>query len=96
MHAAGENPARPPSPQVHDYYGVPLWLMKEYLTQLGAAEVAENRFEAPGWQAELRPAPWRQLGSLRVGGTQAAFTGDAAALAQMFARLHWKTQRGGG
>jgi hypothetical protein len=96
MQSAGEDPAGPQAPQVHDYYGVPLWMMKEYLAQLGAAEVAENRFEAPGWQAELRPAAWKTIGSLRVGGTQAAFTGSDAALAQMFERLHWKTLRGGG
>jgi hypothetical protein len=30
--------------QVHDYYGVPLWLMKSYLADLGAEEVAKPRW----------------------------------------------------
>lgn len=87
-----QNPAAAP----HDYYGVPLWMMKEYLAQLGAREVAENVFEGPGWQASLEAAPWKHVGSLRVGGTRAAFSGDSLALDALFERLHWKTLRGGG
>ena len=40
--------------QVHDYYGVPLWLMKSYLADLGAQEVADAVMEADGWRAEPR------------------------------------------
>ena len=90
--------------QTHDYYGVPLWLMKEYLAQLGAREGAADSsagngadvMEADGWRAELRKAAPRHLGSLVIGGTTVTFTGDAQALAAMFERLHWKTLRGGG
>ena len=98
--------------QTHDYYGVPLWLMKEYLAQLGAREGASDSksdsktdskagsgaevMVADGWRAELRKAAPRHLGSLVIGGTTATFTGDAQALAAMFERLHWKTLRGGG
>jgi len=94
--------------QTHDYYGVPLWLMKEYLAQLGAREGASDSksdskagsgaevMEADGWRAELRKAAPRHLGSLVIGGTTVTFTGDAQALAAMFERLHWKTLRGGG
>jgi hypothetical protein len=38
----------------HDYYGVPVWLMQEYLTQLGGRTVGENQMEGDGWRAELR------------------------------------------
>lgn len=82
--------------QTHDYYGVPLWLMKEYLEQLGAHEGAEGVWEAEGWRASLRKAAPRHIGSLVVGGTTATFAGDAEALAALFERLHWKTLRGGG
>ena len=82
--------------QVHDYYGVPLWLMKSYLADLGAQEVADAVMEADGWRAELSKAPVKRIGALAVGGTTASFTGDAPALAAMFERLHWKTLRGGG
>jgi molybdopterin synthase sulfur carrier subunit len=80
----------------HDYYGVPLWMMKEYLAQLGASEAGENVFEAQGWRAVIEPAPWKQVGSLRVGGTRATFRGEPQALAALFERLHLKTLRGGG
>ena len=43
-------------PLVHDYYGVPLWLMKSYLTDLGADEVGESVMAGDGWRAELRKA----------------------------------------
>ncbi|MFN8487707.1 MAG: DUF1952 domain-containing protein [Caldilineaceae bacterium] len=80
----------------HDYYGVPLWLMKEYLADLGAAEVTENVMVADGWQAKVSKAPPNRIGSLVIGGATVEFTGDAAALEVMFQKLHWKTLRGGG
>lgn len=86
----GEEPRR------HDYYGVPLWLLKDYLGQLGGVETAPDVMEGQGWRAELGKATLRRVGSLQVGGATAAFTGDDAALAELFERLHWKTQRGGG
>jgi hypothetical protein len=82
--------------QTHDYYGVPIWLMKEYLEQLGAQEESENVLVAAGWRAHRRKADPRHLGSLVIGGATVTFEGDAAALAAMFERLHWKTLRGGG
>ena len=85
-----------PLEQTHDYYGVPLWLMKEYLGQLGAQEVADNVMAAEHWRADLRKADPRRIGSLVVGGTTATFYGEKQALEAMFERLHWKTLRGGG
>ena len=99
-----QGPEQTPA-QTHDYYGVPLWLMKEYLAQLGARECGANGaadvmeagvMEAGGWRAELRKAAPRHLGSLVIGGTTVTFSGDEQALAAMFERLHWKTLRGGG
>lgn len=80
----------------HDYYGVPLWLLKSYLTDLGGVEVAENVIEGVGWRADVRKAIPRSIGSLTVGGATADFSGDAAALDALFEKLHWKTLRGGG
>ena len=96
--------SEPAHEQTHDYYGVPLWLMKEYLAQLGARDCGASEgandgadaMEADGWRAELRKAAPRHLGSLVIGGTTVTFSGDPQALAAMFERLHWKTLRGGG
>ena len=86
----------------HDYYGVPIWLMKNYLVQLGARETQENVLEGAGWRAELRKAEVRHLGSLRVGGTTVDFSGEPGALTaavrtaslEDLARRWLKTERG--
>ncbi len=80
----------------HDYYGVPRWLMKEYLADLGAVEVAENVMQGEGWQAVVTKAPPHHIGSLVVGGASVEFSGDETALAAMLVQLHKKTLRGGG
>lgn len=80
----------------HDYHGIPLWLMKEYLVDLGAVETEENLLVADGWQARVSKAVPNRIGSLVVGGATVEFTGDNGALETMFKQLHWKTLRGGG
>ncbi len=80
----------------HDYYGVPLWLMKDYLAQLGGQEVTEDVMAGSGWRAELRKAARRSIGSLSVGGTTVVFSGERDDLGALFDQLHWKTLRGGG
>ncbi len=91
--AAGE----PDTTQMtHDYYGVPDWLMKDYLTSVGAVETEENFMVADGWQARVTKAKPNHIGSLVIGGSTVHFSGDQDALDAMFEKLHWKTLRGGG
>lgn len=80
----------------HDYYGVPDWLMKDYLTQLGGSELAGDVIAGDGWRAEVRKAERRNIGSLSVGGATVVFTGEQDVLDALFEKLHWKTLRGGG
>ncbi len=80
----------------HDYYGVPLWLLKDYLAQLGGQEIREDVIEGDGWRAEVRKAERRHIGSLSVGGATALFFGEQETLDALFEKLHWKTLRGGG
>ncbi len=80
----------------HEYHGVPVWLMKEYLADLGAVEVEENVMVADGWRAVVSKAEPKRIGSLVIGGAAVEFSGDPAALEAMFEKLHWKTLRGGG
>lgn len=80
----------------HEYHGVPDWLMKEYLTDLGGVEESENVLVAEGWRAVVSKATPRHIGSLVIGGAAVEFSGDEAALAALFEKLHWKTLRGGG
>jgi len=77
-------------------YGVPLWLMKKYLTDLGAVETEENVMTAEDWQALVSKAEPVRIGSLVVGRIDVEFSGNEAALDNLLEKLHWKTMRGGG
>lgn len=77
-------------------YGIPLWLMKKYLADLGATETAENVMCGDGWQAVVSKSEPARIGSLVVGRIEVEFSGDQPALDDMLERLHWKTLRGGG
>jgi hypothetical protein len=77
-------------------YGVPLWLMKAYLTELGATETKENVLVAGNWQAVVRKSEPARIGSLVVGRIEVEFAGDEAAIEAVLEKLHWKTLRGGG
>jgi hypothetical protein len=77
-------------------YGIPLWLMKKYLADLGGVETAEDVMTGDGWQASLKKSEPARLGSLVVGRIEVEFSGDQPTLDELFERLHWKTLRGGG
>lgn len=79
-----------------NFNAIPLWLMKEYLMELGATETGENVLEAAGWRAVVRRGEPYRIGSLVVGSVDVELDGDEAALAAMLEKLHWKTMRGGG
>lgn len=77
-------------------FGVPLWAMKAYLSDLGATETAENTLTGEGWQAIVSQAEPARIGSLVVGRIEVEFSGDEAAIAALLEKLRWKTLRGGG
>lgn len=77
-------------------YGVPLWLMKKYLVDLGAKETEGNVMVGNGWQAKVSKAEPARIGSLVVGRIDAEFSGDDKAVEDLLEKLHWKTLRGGG
>ncbi len=77
-------------------FGVPLWLMKDYLGDLGAVETAPDVMTADGWQASVRKTDPYRIGSLVVGRIEVEFSGDENKLAEVLEKLHWKTMRGGG
>jgi len=77
-------------------YGVPLWLMKKYLTDLGATEVKENVLVGDQWQAVVSKSEPVKIGSLVVGRIEVGLSGDETAIEDLLSQLHWKTLRGGG
>ena len=76
--------------------GIPLWLMREYLVELGGQQVADDAVSGEGWQAQLAKAEDFQLGSLRVGRVHLQVYGDAQAIERLRPALEKKLIRGGG
>ena len=55
---------------VHEMRGIPLWLLREYLQEMGGTAIDDGLVRADGWSVRLtRMEPFR-LGSLAVGQTQ--------------------------
>lgn len=77
-------------------YGIPLWLLREYLVELGGRVDGEHGVEGAGWRAKLAKLPDRQIGSLRVGRVELQLTGEPEALAALRPGLDRKTLRAGG
>ena len=77
-------------------YGIPMFVMKKYLVDLGAVETEENVFAGDNWQGVLSRGEPVKVGSLKVGRIDFEITGDEAVLEELVEKLHWKTLRGGG
>lgn len=81
--------------EVHEY-GIPLWLLREYLEELGGEADGETRVVGDGWTASLSKTEPVKLGSLRVSRVKLELKGDPDAVARLQPRLEMKTIRGGG
>jgi hypothetical protein len=81
---------------VHHYYGVPVWLMKEYLIALGATAAGDSLFQKGQCSMRLWPAQRKRIGSLEIGGTTVEFSGTEGAIQAVLTELEWKTLRCGG
>jgi hypothetical protein len=77
-------------------YGIPLWLLREYLEELGGTAAGDTVIDGDGWRAELTTLPPHQVGSLRMGRVELKLEGDAEALARLRPGLDRKTLRAGG
>ena len=76
--------------------GIPLWLMCEYLVELGGQQVADDAVRGDGWQARLAKVEDAQIGSLRVGRMHLALYGDAEVVQKLLPALEKKLLRAGG
>lgn len=76
--------------------GVPLWLLREYLEDLGGIAQGEQSVLGEGWKASFEKAPPFQIGSLAVGRVKLALEGEEKALERLLPRLEMKLLRGGG
>lgn len=80
---------------IHDMRGIPLWLLREYLEEMGGAATNEEQVIGEGWRVRLtRLEPFR-LGSLEVGQVRVEIEVEAAREAEFMERFAKKTLRAG-
>lgn len=81
---------------VHEMRGIPFFLLKEYLQELGGTLTAEDTVTGDGWTARLeRMEPFR-LGSLEVGQTRLTMDLRDDVAEDFLERFRLKTLRAGG
>ncbi len=78
-----------------EIHGIPLWLLREYLEELGGTAVSDTKITGAGWEVNLTKLPPREVGSLRVGQVEVAFSGEEAPLNHLKAQFQKKTMRAG-
>ena len=80
---------------VTQLHAIPLWLLREYLEELGGEALADNHVVGDGWEAELEKMPPRQVGSLRVGIVQITIMGSPEKLEVLLPDFEKRTMRAG-
>lgn len=80
---------------LEEVHSIPLWLLRDYLSEVGGTVESENRVSGEGWMAILTKLEPRQVGSLRVGQVKIEFQGSPDAITQLQAQFHKKTMRAG-
>lgn len=81
--------------QERELRGIPLWLVKSYLEELGGQDVAD-RVVGEGWSARLAQMEDYQIGSIRVGQVLLELEIEEDILEEFSARLDRKLMRAGG
>jgi hypothetical protein len=81
---------------IREMRGIPLFLLKEYLEEMGGKELDENQVQGPGWNVNLsRMEPFR-LGSLEIGQTLLEIQIEDDAVDDFLKVFGQKTLRAGG
>jgi hypothetical protein len=81
---------------VHEMRGIPLWLLREYLVEMGGTAVDDHFVRAAGWNVRLtRLEPFR-LGSLAVGQTRLEIEIEDDLVEPFVQQFSKKTLRAGG
>lgn len=75
--------------------GIPLKILRDYLTDLGGIPQDDSRISGPGWQAHLERVEDFQIGSLRVGQVRVTIEGEQPVLEALLPQLEKKLLRAG-
>jgi hypothetical protein len=80
----------------HDIRGIPLWLLRDYMVDLGGQVQPDGSVAGPGWTGLLTRLADFQIGSLRVGEVRVELSGDPDAVDALDLALRPKLLRAGG
>ena len=76
--------------------GIPLWLLREYLQELGGQVAPDGKVLSEGWSASLTQLEDFRLGSIRVGEVRIDLEATPGAWEQIQPDLEKKLMRAGG
>lgn len=79
-----------------DLRSLPIWLLGEYLQELGGRPLPGRAYQGNGWQAQLTQIEDYAIGSLRVGQVRLEWQGDDQAHHIIWPQLEKKLMRAGG
>ena len=82
--------------ETRDICGIPLWLMQDYLLEMGGTLVEEGLVEGDGWSVRLTKIEDYQIGSLCVGQIRIHMSGDREGFANLKTMIEPKLIRAGG
>ena len=82
--------------EVREIRGIPLWLMQEYLLEMGGTLVEEGLVEGEGWSVRLTKLEPFHLGSLSVGQIRVEMSGDPEGFANLKVMIEPTLMRAGG
>lgn len=80
---------------IREMRGIPYFLLKEYLQELGGTLTAENQISGDGWVVKLEKMEPYRLGSLSVGQTRLEMHIQEDVYQDFMARFTLKTMRAG-
>jgi hypothetical protein len=80
---------------IREMRGIPYFLLKEYLQELGGTLVAENLVQGDGWSVRLEKMEPYRLFALEVGQTRLQMELEERVAADFLQRFAMKTLRAG-
>ncbi|MEP0804114.1 MAG: DUF1952 domain-containing protein [Chloroflexota bacterium] len=80
---------------VREMRGIPMFLLKEYLQEMGGTPEGENLIRAEGWSVTLEKMEPFRLGSLAVGQTRLTIEIEDQLVEDFLTRFGKKTLRAG-
>jgi hypothetical protein len=76
--------------------GIPLWLLREYLEEMGGTAINDNLIQADRWKVTLTKMEPFKLGALEVGQVLVEIEIDENHSDDFFRKFNLKTLRAGG